>query len=212
MVRVLAEHDFTLITRLRRARSAVTVTLFVEATASAPALRLRPWTGTDAEALVAAYRDPILRQWSAAPVDGEAAAHRWLAAQHEGWNTGSRHSFAVVEAGGTITGDGSPIGHVVLKALATDTISAEVGYWTSAPARGRGVAPRALEALSQWAFTLPREKPLERLELFHRTDNQASCRVALKSRFAFDCVMQAQPPVFPTEGHRHIRRRADCLQ
>lgn len=50
---------------------------------------------------------------------------------------------------------------VVPKSVASG--SAEVGYWTAAQARGRGVAPRALEALTAWSLDAFRADGLERL-------------------------------------------------
>lgn len=54
---------------------------------------------------------------------------------------------------------------------------------TAAHARGRGVASRALEALTNWAFDAFEADGLERLELLHQVDNLTSCRVAQKSRY-----------------------------
>ncbi|MEU5935544.1 GNAT family protein [Micromonospora sp. NPDC047187] len=76
----------------------------------------------------------------------------------------------------------------------------EVGYWTASWARGRGVAPRAVLALSRWAFD--RFPEVARLDLLHQVDNVASCRVAQKCGFVFQEVLPARPP-FPLDGHRH---------
>jgi hypothetical protein len=86
---------------------------------------------------------------------------------------------------------------VVLKEVASGKPSAEVGYWTAAQARGRGVAPRAVEALTGWAFDAPGADGLEQLELLHQVDNPTSCRVAHKSGYDLDTVLPAAPPSFP---------------
>ncbi len=99
------------------------------------------------------------------------------------------------------------MGNAVLKDVAPGKPSAEVGYWTAAHARGRGVAPRALEVLTAWAFDTFGTGGLNHLELLHQVDNLASCRVAQKSRYGFDSVLPAAPPSFPREGHRHTRHR-----
>lgn len=88
-----------------------------------------------------------------------------------------------------------------------DSGSAEVGYWTAAPARGRGVAPLALRALGDWAFEAFAGDGLMRLELLHQVDNEASCRVAEKSGYGFAEVLPARPP-WPRDGHLHVRLRA----
>ncbi len=89
---------------------------------------------------------------------------------------------------------------MVLKEVTSGKPAAEVGYWTAAQARGRGVASRALEALTRWAFDTFEGDGLERLELLHQVDNLASCRVAQKSRYDFDTVLPAAPPSFPREA------------
>jgi RimJ/RimL family protein N-acetyltransferase len=80
-----------------------------------------------------------------------------------------------------------------------------VGYWVAAPARGRGIAPRALNAACEWVFRLPRPRPLERLELIHAVGNVASCRVAGKAGFTLSAVLPPLLPDFPDDGHLHIR-------
>ncbi|MEU1314947.1 GNAT family N-acetyltransferase [Streptomyces tibetensis] len=182
------------------------VTLNASPTPSAPALALRPWCVDDVAALVDVFRDPALRRWTRSAVEDEGDALRWVRDQERGWAAGERFGFAVLQ-----THPDSPrgqlVGHVVLKEVASGKPSAEVGYWTAAHARGRSVAPRALEALTGWAFDVLGADALERLELLHQVDNPASCRVAHKSRYGLDRVLPAAPPSFPREGHLHIRRR-----
>lgn len=125
-----------------------------------------------------------------------------MRAQEQGWAAGERFGFAVLE-----TAPGAeplPAGNVVLKGVASGRPSAEVGYWTAARARGRGVAPRALDVLTAWALDAFRAEGLERLELLHQTDNPASCRVAAKSGYAFDRILPAAPPALPLDGHLHV--------
>ncbi|MDG4791397.1 GNAT family N-acetyltransferase [Micromonospora sp. WMMD1102] len=177
----------------------MTVILRAEPTTSVPALLLRPWNGADAEPLVEAYRDPTLRRWTRLPVESSEDALRWLAVQRNGWADGSRLSFAVVAE----QPDGSDrlLGNVVVKTPGQVVGLPEVGYWTAAYARGRGVASRALDVLSGWAFdTLG----VDRLALLHQVDNSASCRVAEKTGYRFDRTLPARPP-FPRDGHLHLR-------
>ncbi|WP_326556300.1 GNAT family N-acetyltransferase [Micromonospora sp. NBC_01796] len=185
----------------------MTHVLRVDATSSTPALLLRPWLDTDAEALIEAYRDPVLRRWTRSPVADAEDAVRWLAVQGDGWRSRQRHSFAVLE---DLVGDdngGRLLGNVALKAVDPTNGSAEVGYWTAAYARGRGIAPVALEALTRWAFDTFAPDGLTRLDLLHQVDNVASCRVAEKAGYAFEQVMAARPP-FPNDGHLHLRHAA----
>jgi RimJ/RimL family protein N-acetyltransferase len=183
----------------------MTITLRVDATSSASALFLRPWNADDVEPLVEVYRDPTLRRWTSLHVESTEDAVRWLDVQKRGWETGARLSFAVHEDQSD-TGESRLAGNMALKRADPHSGSAEVGYWTAPHARGRGVAPRALEALTVWAFDTFAVEGLERLELLHQVDNHASCRVAEKARYQFHQVLPAQPPSFPRDGHVHIRQ------
>jgi len=178
----------------------MTVVLSVPPAGPAPALRLRPWRSDDLPALVAAHRDPLLRRWLATSLAGEAEARQWLDAQDAGWARATRLSFAVVAD----ADDSSPLGHVVVKTGSAGT--AEVGYWTAAHARGRGIAARAVDTLSHWALSTQDVVALTQLELLHASGNHASCRVAVKCGYALHDLLPASPPAFPNEGHRHVRR------
>lgn len=71
-----------------------------------------------------------------------------------------------------------PLGSIALNPVVWEHRAAAVGYWVAAPARGRGVATRALQLLAAWAFgTLD----LERLELRAQPDNRASQAVAARA-------------------------------
>jgi RimJ/RimL family protein N-acetyltransferase len=170
----------------------------------APGLLLRPWTEDDVPAMVAAYRDPAMRQWLRRAVTTAGDARRIIDARRADAVAGTGFSFAVVlaEPGEEA---GQLAGSVSLRGLGPGTVTGEVGYWVTASARGRGIAVRAVDAVSRWAFGLPRERPLERLELLHSVGNLASCRVADKAGFAFSALLPPLPPDFPDEGHLHIR-------
>ncbi|WP_099126891.1 GNAT family N-acetyltransferase [Streptomyces sp. ScaeMP-e48] len=173
-----------------------------DVTLTAGALLLRPWREEDVPALLEAYDDPVMRQWVRMPVSTPEEAARWVEVQREGWESGTRFSFAVTDTGR----DGELVGNLALKRPGQGAERAEVGYWTAARARGRGVAPRALEALTAWAFTAFAAEGLVRLDLLHQVDNVASCRVAEKSGYAFAELLGALPPEFPLDGHLHVRR------
>ncbi|MFE9561349.1 GNAT family N-acetyltransferase [Streptomyces sp. NPDC006487] len=181
------------------------ITLTAAPTATAPALALRPWRAADVNALVEIHRDPVLRRWATSRLESEEDGLRWVRDQERGWAAGERCGFAVLEAAPGAPG-GRLVGSVAVKELSPGQAAAEVGYWTSASARGQGVAPRALEAVTAWALDTFRTQGLERLELLHQVDNPASCRVAEKAGYALDGILPAAPPAYPLDGHLHVRR------
>jgi RimJ/RimL family protein N-acetyltransferase len=180
-------------------------TLTVRPSAASPGLLLRPWIEQDIPAIVAAHRDPVMRQWLRRPVTTAQEAHRVIQARRADGRAGTGFSFAVLEA----DRDGAPgdlVGSVSIRLPGGAAASSgEVGYWVAAPARGRGIAPRALSAACEWAFRLPRNRPLGQLELIHAVGNQASCRVAETAGFALSSVLPPLLPDFPHDGHLHIR-------
>jgi len=179
-------------------------TLTVQPSATAPGLLLRPWTEQDIPAMVAAHRDPVIRRWLRHPVTTDEQAHRVIEAHRASRRAGTGFAFAVLQADPHDTA-GNPIGAVMLHRLGDEAISGEVGYWVTAPWRGRGIAPRALSATCEWAFRLPRLRPLEQLKLIHSVSNHPSCRVADKAGFALSAVLPPLLPEFPHDGHLHIR-------
>jgi len=175
-------------------------------TLTVPGLLLRPWTEQDIPALVAAHRDPVMRRWLVHPVTSDQDARRVVRTRLADREAGRGFSFAVLEvdpAGNA----GPPVGSVSVRGLGGESVSGDVGYWVVSAARGRGIAPRALAAVCDWTFRLPRATPVERLDLIHAVGNHASCRVADKAQFAFTAVLPPQPPEFPTDGHLHVRHK-----
>ncbi|MGY1831543.1 GNAT family N-acetyltransferase [Geodermatophilus sp. SYSU D01180] len=141
-------------------------------------VRLRPWRAGDAPAVHAALTDPATAAWSN---PGRVAtledARVWVARRAD-WSSGRIAAWAVVDSAG-----GELLGSVNLHSIDLDQGDAEVGYWTVPAARGRGVAPRAVDAALRWGFAA---LPVDRVELVHAVENPASGRVAEKAGFTFE--------------------------
>ncbi|MFE1953966.1 GNAT family N-acetyltransferase [Streptomyces sp. NPDC059524] len=161
-------------------------------------LTLRPWEPADAAVLPALMDDDALRRWTTHRVTDTAGARRWIAEQNASRGMGERFCFAVVA-------DGEVAGHAVVKRPGGTGPVAEVGYWIGAPARGRGLAGRAVALLTDWVFTTP---ALTRVQLIHNEGNPASCRVAEKAGFALTEILPPLPGK-PGEGHLHVRERVE---
>jgi RimJ/RimL family protein N-acetyltransferase len=140
-------------------------------------LLLRPWREDDVEAVWTAGQDPALRRWNDTG-SGSRDDVRAMLARRRDWSEGDHASFAVVGAA-----DGELLGSVSLFAIDQAQGDAQIGYWTVAAARGRGVAGRAVDAVCRWAFPVLQ---LDRIELFHAVENVASGRVAAKAGFTLE--------------------------
>ncbi|MFE2316952.1 GNAT family N-acetyltransferase [Streptomyces sp. NPDC059441] len=140
-------------------------------------LVLRRWAARDAVSVMAAFADPLMRGQAAEPVCSADAAERWIADRGDQWAAGTSYAFAVVD------GDDTVLGHVSVGSVDRRHSIGWVSYWTTAAARGRGVASRGCHALARWAF---RDVELFRLELGHRVNNPASCGVARAAGFAVE--------------------------
>jgi RimJ/RimL family protein N-acetyltransferase len=199
----------------------VIATLAVPAADNRSALLLRPWLATDMSALLAEMDREYptrgiwpnrscradRRTWTGPRDELEAA--EWLAGQDRGWRDGDWLTFAVLEQVPSVDGH-ALVGHVALRSSepgerVSEVEMIEVGYWTASGARGRGVAPAALQAVTAWAFDSLGAGRLRRIKLVHQLDNHASCRVAEKSGYAFQEISPARPPLWFAEAHVHIR-------
>jgi RimJ/RimL family protein N-acetyltransferase len=121
---------------------------------------------------------------------------------------GDRLSFAVLEAGDA--GGCVLAGNVGLKnreetGRIGERETAEIGYWTAMAARGRGIAPAAVRAVTDWVFDAFAGASLRQIMLVHDAGNPASCRVAEKAGYPFRELSPANPPHWFTDGHIHMR-------
>lgn len=136
---------------------------------------IRSWRPSDAASLAAIANDRdiwiMVRDRFPYPysiTDAEAFISRVTAELPE-------RNFAIVVddavAGGVVCMPGEDIHRV----------SAEVGYWLGAPARGKGIATEALRAFVAWIWT---NSDLQYLEAGVFTYNPASARVLEKAGFS----------------------------
>jgi len=142
-------------------------------------LWLRAWRSADVPQLVTACQDAAIARWTRVPTPySETDASAFLLAQGAELAAGRELHLAVVRAGGE-----GLLGSIGLAALDWGNLTAEIGYWAAAPARGRAVTRRAVRLLSAWAFEA---LGLARLEILVSPDNHASRRVAEAAGFTHE--------------------------
>lgn len=153
-------------------------------------LLLRPWAVTDADALVTAFADPAIQRWHARTVETRSEAEAMIARYHREWRAEAGAHWAITEPAspgpaGPLPASSGPglLGRASLRTVDLEEGIAEIAYWVTPAARGRGAASRAAAALSQWALG---DLGLHRVELEHAVANTASCQVAGRAGFAYE--------------------------
>jgi RimJ/RimL family protein N-acetyltransferase len=137
-------------------------------------VRLRRWREDDLPALVAAFDDEEIAHWMVFPFPfTESDGREWL----------DRHvpasgSFAATDERGEL------VGAVWVRDVGEGR--GQIGYWTAAKARDRGVASGALRQLVDRAFELG----YERLQLLVDPANAASAHVAENAGFRREGVLR----------------------
>jgi RimJ/RimL family protein N-acetyltransferase len=122
----------------------------------------------DAADVATAHADEAIALWNPGPPD-LAGARAWCQRRAD-WTDGQHASWLVKAAvGGTV------LGSVSLHAVDGVNQVCEVGYWVVSAERGRGVATAGVAAATRFAFDA---LGLNRVELLHAVDNEASHRLA----------------------------------
>ena len=170
---------------------------------SAPGgLLLRPWETTDVEVFLGAYDDPMIQRWHTRQPRSAEHVREWFDRYRQDWAAETGAHWAVTRGGREV------LGRIALGRMDLDDGVGECSYWVLPAARGAGVAPRALTALSAWAFD---DAGFHRLELDHSTRNDASCRVAVKAGFLLEGTKRSD--AVHADGrhdmHLHARIRGD---
>lgn len=148
-----------------------------------PRIRLRPFRGRDAEAMVPAVDDRV-RHWLTMPEPYDlAAARRWcLVDSHQLRIDGEGQHWVIADRP-----HDRFLGTVGCNRTRWDAGVTEIGYWVAPGFRGHGLAAEAVRLAASWAL---RRLDICRVELLAATGNQASRRVAAKAGFVREGVLR----------------------
>ena len=148
-----------------------------------PDIRIVPLERSDLGDLTSMRDDPqvvrFTRMPDPPPVD---FFESWFSRYEDGRVDGTREAFAIVD------GERNVLGIALAPAIDRETATVELGYVIHGHARGRGVATRALELLTDWAFT---ELAAHRLELYISPANEGSKRVAAKNGYVYEGTLRS---------------------
>ena len=138
---------------------------------------LRAYDMADAQLLHAAVRDSVesLSYWLPwCHADYSLAdAQTWIAYCTKAWADRSEFPFGIFDRQ-----SGAVLGGIGLNRISGAERSANLGYWVSAPHRGRRIATRAVALAAAFGFG---ELGLVRLEIVALPQNLASQRVAVNA-------------------------------
>lgn len=143
---------------------------------------LRRWTVDDAPALCRAQSgsEELRIQFGQRDLSTVEACRQYIEDQLGVESASARH-FAVAV-------NGTAVGDIGISSMEFNHGTAWVSYWIGAGFRGRRLATRGLAAASEWAFS----EGLFRLELAHRVNNPASCKVATGAGFMAEGIERAK--------------------
>jgi RimJ/RimL family protein N-acetyltransferase len=148
-----------------------------------PDIRIVPLERTDLDGLTSMRDDPQVVRFTRMPDPPPADFFQsWFARYEDGRIDGTREAFAIVD------GERSVLGIALAPAIDRGTATVELGYVIHGHARGRGLATRALELLTEWAFT---ELAAKRLELYISIANDGSKRVAAKNGYVYEGTLRS---------------------
>lgn len=151
-----------------------------------PRLLLRPIGPDDTAAVFAACQDPQIQRWTTVPSPYLREHAEQFACDYapKAWAAGDAAVFGVTDRG-----SGELLASVGLHFdRGRDEGIAEIGYWTSASARGRGVTTEAVAAACTWGFSTC---GVERLEWYAEVGNLPSRRVAEKVGFTIEGTLRS---------------------
>jgi RimJ/RimL family protein N-acetyltransferase len=156
---------------------------------------LRALRKSDIPALVAACQDPEIPRWTRVPRPYTTEdARRFLAIAATEAAAGEGIALAVADQEDRLVGTMGLFG-------LDGRGRGEIGYWTAAPARGRGLTTRAVVLMRDWAHA---ELGLTTIEILSHRDNQPSQRVAERAGFADTGEIRSAPYMPPgrREGYK----------
>lgn len=157
-------------------------------TLAAGGLVLRPLRRSDASAWHDLRRRNAawLHPWEATLPQPDPAVPSTFAGMVRGYRREGKAGRAMAFA---LVSDGVLVGQVTLGGIAWGSLrSAYIGYWIAQQVAGRGIMPRAVAVLTDFAFA---DLQLHRIEINIRPENIASLRVVEKLGFRLEGYRRA---------------------
>lgn len=154
-------------------------------------VRVRELKGSDADAYFRAFdEDPTLARDLGGPGPPDMRAARGVIARHRDV---ARQGVAIELAVEEAAAGPRLAGAVMLHHVEWDARRAEIGFWLARPARGRGLATRAVGLVVGWAFE---SVGLERVELSSVVTNAPARALAERLGFTYEGTLRERDVEF----------------
>lgn len=148
-------------------------------------LHLRPWVAYDADAVLAAWQDPLIHRFTSIGPSTMADVRAFVEERSpQRWEAGTAASFAVLDAT-----TGELLSGVTLFGLAEEHRHGEIGYWTVPAARGQGITAEAVGTVCRWGFAV---LDVHRIACLTAPENVASQRTALRAGFTYEGIARGR--------------------
>jgi RimJ/RimL family protein N-acetyltransferase len=149
---------------------------------------LRPWKAEDARVKASWGQDPLIVRWTDVPAHyTEAAALAWGKQTEEARRAGRSLALAIADApSGAVLGSCD-----IRRPDPADPALGEIGYLLSEPARGRGIATRAMGLLIAWSF---HELGIARVQALVHPENPPSADVLVRLGFQREGLLRRYRP------------------
>jgi RimJ/RimL family protein N-acetyltransferase len=105
--------------------------------------------------------------------------------------------------------DAGSAGFIALQSFDPTTGVAEIGFLVMPSARRKGLATKALRAVTEWAFAT---LDIHRVYLVHDTSNEGSCKAAVSAGYAIEGTCRSsrpRPDGTRADSELHARLRTD---
>lgn len=149
------------------------------------AIQLREPENRDVPQLAAAVQGSLadLQPWLAWATPAYSVAHAqwWVGDARQQRAAGTAYEFVITDAADQV------VGACGLNRIDAENRMANLGYWVASRAAGQGIAARAVQQLTRWAFGFT---GLHRLEIVAAVGNARSLRVADKAAAIREAVLR----------------------
>ncbi|HEY3293114.1 MAG TPA: GNAT family protein [Candidatus Nanopelagicaceae bacterium] len=149
-------------------------------------ITLRPVRETDIEEIYHACQDPLIPRFTTVPSPYTMTHAKFFVEEQEPARFASKSEllFVITQGYGE---EETFCGLISFHSVSLGNHAAEIGYWLSAPARGKGIATTALTMITEYGL---QTMGLRRIEALVDVDNEASQALLRAAGYQLEGIMR----------------------